>query len=320
VKRCPAVATLVLLCLSAAAADAQTVTLRYRWTKGESRTYRVTTQTDNAITGMPGGRVTTSQTMTQVLQYAAEEVAPDGSATVRQTFQSIRMETVNPNGKFVIDSGVRETSQNRMVEGMRAVLAAMAGESVVIELAPDGAVRRVEGASRIADKVSKVMAADPAAAQAGQGIRTSLSDEALKTTLEQTFPRLSGPPVKVGDQWQGALAMGNPAIGRITGRSTFTLKAIDGAADAAVARIAVALVLRQDVVPPPSGPAGMVMTLGDAKGAGEIVFDVAKGFIQKSTMKTDLPSTVVMTGQDGAPATMENKAATTMTMELVVEK
>ncbi|HMC77601.1 MAG TPA: DUF6263 family protein [Vicinamibacterales bacterium] len=319
-KRCPAVATLVLLCLSAAAADAQTVTLRYRWTKGESRTYRVTTQTDNAITGMPGGRVTTSQTMTQVLQYAAEEVAPDGSATVRQTFQSIRMETVNPNGKFVIDSGVRETSQNRMVEGMRAVLAAMAGESVVIELAPDGAVRRVEGASRIADKVSKVMAADPAAAQAGQGIRTSLSDEALKTTLEQTFPRLSGPPVKVGDQWQGALAMGNPAIGRITGRSTFTLKAIDGAADAAVARIAVALVLRQDVVPPPSGPAGMVMTLGDAKGAGEIVFDVAKGFIQKSTMKTDLPSTVVMTGQDGAPATMENKAATTMTMELVVEK
>ena len=319
-KRCPAVATLVLLCLSAAAADAQTVTLRYRWTKGESRTYRVTTQTDNAITGMPGGRVTTSQTMTQVLQYAAEEVAPDGSATVRQTFQSIRMETVNPNGKFVIDSGVRETSQNRMVEGMRAVLAAMAGESVVIELAPDGAVRRVEGASRIADKVSKVMAADPAAAQAGQGIRTSLSDEALKTTLEQTFPRLSGPPVKVGDQWQGALAMGNPAIGRITGRSTFTLKAIEGAADAAVARIAVALVLRQDVVPPPSGPAGMVMTLGDAKGAGEIVFDVAKGFIQKSTMKTDLPSTVVMTGQDGAPATMENKAATTMTMELVVEK
>jgi hypothetical protein len=317
VKRCPAVATLVLVCLSAAAAGAQTVTLRYHWTKGDARTYRVTTQTDNAITGMPGGRVTTSQTMTQVLKYVVEDVAADGSATLRQTFQSIRMETVNPTGKFVIDSGVRETSQNPMVEGMRGVLAAMAGESVVIELAPDGAVRRVDGASRIADKISKVMAADPAAAQAGQGLRTSLSDEALKTTLEQTFPRLSGPPVKVGDEWQGTLAMGNPAIGRITGRSTFTLKAIEGAADAAVARIAVALVLRQDVVPPPSGPAGMVMTLGQAKGAGEIVFDVARGFIQKSTMKTDLPSTVVMTGPDGAPATMENKAATTMTLELV---
>jgi hypothetical protein len=317
VKRCPAVATLVLLCLSAATAGAQTVTLRYHWTKGDARTYRVTTLTENAITGMPGGRVTTSQTMTQVLKYVVEEVAPDGSATLRQTFQSIRMETVNPSGKFVIDSGVRETSQNPMVEGMRGVLGAMVGESVVIELAPDGAVRRVEGASRVADKISKVMATDPAAAQAGQGLRTSLSDDALKTTLEQTFPRLSGPPVKVGDQWQGALAMGNPAIGRITGRSTFTLKAFDGAADAAVARIAVALVLRQDVVPPPSGPAGMVMTLGEAKGVGEIVFDVAKGFIQKSTMKTDLPSTVVMTGPDGAPTTMQNKAATTMTMELV---
>ena len=34
------------LVLFAAAADAQTVTLRYRWTKGEARTYRITTQTD----------------------------------------------------------------------------------------------------------------------------------------------------------------------------------------------------------------------------------------------------------------------------------
>jgi hypothetical protein len=316
VKRRHAVAATVLLCLCAAAADAQTVTLRYRWTKGESRSYRVTTQTDSAITGMPAGRVTSSQTMTQVLTYLAEEVGPDGTTTLRQTFQSVRMENVNPNGKFVIDSAVHETGQNPMVEGMRAVMAAMVGESVVIEMAPDGAVRKVDGASRIAEKITKVMAGDQAAAQVGQGLRTSLSDEALKTTLEQTFPRLSGPPIKVGDSWAGQIAMGNPAIGRITGRSTFTLKAIEGSAPG-TARIAVALVLRQDVVPPPAGPAAMVMTLGDAKGSGEMVFDVAAGRIQRSTMKTELPSTVVMTGPDGAPATMENKAATTMTMELI---
>lgn len=316
-KRCHAVVMLVLLCLSAAPVQAQTVTLRYRWTKGESRTYRVTTQTDNAISGMPGGRVTTSQTMTQVLNYVAEEVGSDGTTTLRQTFQSIRMENVNPSGKFVIDSAARDTTQNPMVEGMRSVIAAMVGDSVTLEIAPDGAVRRVQGASRIADKVSKVMSADPAAAQVGQGLRTSLSDEALKTTLEQTFPRLALPPLKVGDQWQGQIAMGNPAIGRITGRSTFTLKALDGAPDGVVARIAVALTLRQDVVPPPSGPAGMVMTLGDAKGTGEIVFDVAKGMILRSTMKSELPSTVVMTGPDGSPATMENKATTTMTMEMI---
>lgn len=313
---------IVLLGVAAAGADAQTVTLRYRWTKGEARSYRMTTRTDRVLTGMPGappGPVTVSQTVTQVLKFTAEDVAPDGAATLRQTFQSIRMETANPAGKFVFDSTAPDASRDAMAQSLREVTAAMIGESVVIEIAADGAVRRVDGASRIAEKISRVMAAsnDPGAVQAGQGLRATLGDEALKTTFEQTFTRLSGPPVKVGDSWTGQLAMGNPGIGRITGRSTFTLKAVDGTADAPLARIEVTLVLKQDVVPPPSGPAAMVMTLGDAKGAGEILFAVTGGHIQRSTMRTDMPSTVVMNGPDGSPVTMESKSTITMTMELV---
>jgi hypothetical protein len=195
----------------------------------------------------------------------------------------------------------------------------MIGESIAIEMAADGAVRRIEGGARIADKIAKVMAAsnDPGTMQAGQGLRSMLGDDALKTTFEQTFPRLSGPPVKVGETWTAQLAMGNPGIGRITGRSTFTLKALEGTAEASVARIAVDLTLRQDGVPPPSGPAAMVMTLGDAKGTGELLFAVAGGLIQRSTMRTDMPSSVVMNGPDGAPVTMDSKSTITMTMELV---
>jgi hypothetical protein len=309
----------LLLGMSAAAADAQTVTLRYGWTKGESRSYRMTTQTDSVITGLPNtpGPLTTAQTMTQVLKFVAEDVAPDGTTTLRQTFQSIRMETTNPMGKFVVDTARSDTSQDPMAQSTREVMAAMVGESVLIEIAPDGVVRSVDGASRIADKITRMMAADPATAAAGQGLRTTLGDEALKTTFQQSFPRLSLPPIKVGDTWPGQLAMGNPTIGRITGRSTFTLKAIEGTAEAPLARISVGLALKQDVVPPPSGPAGMVMTLGDAKGAGEILFSVTGGRIQRSTMRTDMPSTIVMTGPDGSPATAENKTTITMTMELV---
>lgn len=313
---------ILLLGLSAAAADAQTVTLRYGWTKGESRSYRMTTRTDRVVTGMPGappGPVTLSQTVTQVLKLTAEDVAPDGATTLRQTFQSIRMETANPAGTFVFDSTAPDASRDAMAQSLREVTAAMIGESILIEIAADGAVRRVDGASRIADKISKVTAAsnDPGTVQAGQGLRATLGDEALKNTFEQTFPKLSGPPVKVGDSWTAQLAMGNPGIGRITGRSTFTLKAVEGTTGAPLARIEVALALRQDVVPPPSGPAAMVMTLGDAKGAGEILFAVTGGHIQRSTMRTDMPSTVVMNGPGGLPATMENKSTITMTMELV---
>lgn len=322
-KRVHALAALVLLCVGVAAADAQTVTLRYRWTKGESRSYRVTTQTDSTITGMPSqtgapsGPLATSQTVTQTFKFTADEVAPDGSVTLRQTFQSVRMESTSPMGKVVVDSTVPDPGADPATQGMRKVLDAMVGESVMIAMAPDGAVRSIENGSNIASKIANVAAADPAARQAAQAIRGQLTEEALKTTIEQTFPRLSSPPVKPGDTWTGQLAMGNPAIGRISGRSTFTLGAVEGGAEAPVARIPVSLVLRQDVVPPPSGPAGMVMTLGAAKGEGEILFDVSKGQIQRSTMRSDMPSTATMTGPDGGVLTIENKTTIVMTMSLV---
>ena len=301
-------------------ARAQSVALRYGWTKGESRSYRITTQTDRTISGMPGappGPVTVSQTVTQVMTFVAEEVAPDGAVTLRQTFQSFRMENSNPMGKFVFDSAAPAASQDPMAQNMRETVGAMIGESVLIEMAADGVVRRVDGPSRIAEKIARVVATNPEAAAASQALRTSLGNEAFKTTLEQTFPRLSAPPVKPGDTWTGQLAMGNPAMGRIAGRTVFTLKALEGGGDAAVARIAVVLTLKQEVVPPPNGPAAMVITLGEAKGAGEIVFGLKGGRIQRSTMRTDVPSTVVMNGPDGAPATVDNKTTITMTMELV---
>jgi Family of unknown function (DUF6263) len=314
----PAAVALVLLCVSAVAADAQTVTLRYQWAKGQSRTYRVTNQTDSAITGMPSGPMNVSQTMTQLLKYTAEDVGADGSVTLRQTFQSVRMESSGPMGRIVIDSAGAGTSDNPTAQSVRQIMTAMIGESVLIEMAPDGALRKVDGASRIADKISRaIAAADPAAGAAGQGLRSQLSDDALKNTLEQTFPKLSAPPIKPDGTWIGAFAMGNPVIGRISGRSTFTLKAVEGTADAPLARIAVILALKQDAIPPPSGPTGMVMTLGDAKGVGEILFNVPLGQIQRSTMRSDLPSTLTMNGPDGSPTTMGNKTTTTMTMELV---
>jgi hypothetical protein len=227
------------------------------------------------------------------------------------------METNSPMGKMVVDTSVPDAHPNLMAQAMRQVLGAMVGGSVLIVMAPDGAVRKVEGASRIADKIAKVIAADPSAGAAGQGLKTMLSDDALRNTLEQTFPRLPAGPVKPGETWTGQLAMGSPAIGRIAGTSTFTLTTLQGSVEAPVARISVGLTLKQEVVPPPSGPSGMVMKLAGGRGEGELLFDVAKGYIQRGTMRTELTSTVTMTGPDGAPAMMQNKTTTTMTMELV---
>src|SRR5204862_845517 len=100
----------------------------------------------------------------QVLKFVAEDVAPDGTTTLRQTFQSIRMEATNPMGTFVVDTASPEASQDPGAKSTRDVMGVLIGESILIELGPEGAVRRTDGASRIVERITRLMAADPSAA------------------------------------------------------------------------------------------------------------------------------------------------------------
>jgi hypothetical protein len=321
VKRLPSLVHVLLLAAfvaSASPAGAQTVTLRYHWTKGESVTYRLASQTDTSVTGMPGaGGMTLGQTLTQVLKCTAEDVGADGVATLRQTFQSIKMQINGPAGKVTYDTAAPNDNTNPMIGAMRRVLGAMAGESIVVVMAADGTVVSIDGASKILAKISANLPQDPGAEAITQGMKSILSDDALKSTLAQSFAKLPPEPVKIGDSWRGQVTLAAEIVGKILGTSTFTLKAIEGTADASVARIATALVLKQQSIAAPSGPANVVMTLGNSKGEGEILFDVTRGRIRRNTMRTDMPSVVSMTAPDGSPASVQNKTTTTTTMELV---
>jgi hypothetical protein len=308
---------LLALLASAAPAHAQGVTLRYRWTKGESLTYRMVQQTVSTITGMPGmTEVKLEQTMSQVLKITAEDVAADGTATLRQTFESVKMEMNGPMGRVSYDTAAPSSIANPMVQAMRQILTGMVGAPITIVQAPDGSVRKVEGATKMMDQITKGAASDPVAAAAAESMRVALSDEALQATLEQSFSKLPAAAVQPGETWQARLAMGNETIGRVTGDVKFTLKAVEGAGDAATAQIAVELTVKQDVAPPPAAN-GMTVKMAEGKGTGDIAFDLAKGRIVKSSMKTDTPSTMTMQGPDGNMATLQNKTMATVTMELV---
>jgi len=310
-------AVLLVLVASAAPALAQSATLRYRWNKGEAITYRMTMQTASIVTGMPGiNEMKVDQTMTQVMKIAVDDVAADGTTTLRETFESVKLAMDGPMGHVEYDTAAPTTLANPMIQAMRQILGAMVGESITIVQAADGTVRKVEGGTRILEKVTKSMSGDPGAAAAAQGLRSMMSDEALKAMMEQSFSKLPATPVKATDTWDGQLNLGNDMVGKIVGTVKFTVKAIEGPADAGMARIGVSLALKQETAPP-SGPNGMVMKLGAATGEGEMLFDIAKGRIQKSTMKSEMPSTITMQGPDGSPATLQNRTTTTMTMELV---
>lgn len=312
--RSAAVPALVLI---ASQVFAQDVTLRYKWTKGETVVYRITLATNSTVTGMPGvGTMQVDQTLGQVLKIVVDDVAADGTATLKQTFESVKMDMNGPMGRLSYDTASPRADNNPMTQSLKQVLGAMVGETMTVVQAADGTVRDVDGASRIVDKIASGLSEDPAAAALTQGLKSMLSDDAVKATLEQSFSKLPRNPVKAGDKWDGEIAIGNDMIGKIVGSVGFTLRSVEGPADAGVARIGVIIDMKQQTAPP-AGPNDMSVKLGDARGTGEMVFDVARGRIRKSTMKSDMPSTVTMKGPDGSSVEMRNQSTTTMTMELV---
>jgi len=312
----PAVAAIVLLTLAAPAA-AQ-VELRYKWNKGDVLDYRVTLHTTSEVTGVPGREDTkTEQTITQQIALTVDGVAPSGVASVHETANAIRSEVRTPAGTIVVDTAApAETSKDPVAGAMSKLLASVIGQPINIVVAPDGTVRSLEGGARLLERIVTAAGADREAALASQALTSLYSDEALRSMLEQSFPKLPSQPLKAGDTWTGQLGLGNQTVGRIAAALTFTLKGVDGSADAQRANVAVAMTLTQAVKPPAGGPTRMTMTLGESRGQGDLIFDVSHGRIVRNTMRTEMPSTVSMLGPEGTPVTFKNRVTTTATMEL----
>ena len=308
----------VVLAVTAVHAAAQAVPLRYKWTQGDVLAYRTVVRTVSSATGGPRGPETFEQTMTQTITLTVAAVNPaDGSATLRQSIDAVSIEASTPAGKAVYDSA-RPPDENAdpRVLAMSKTIGGMVGEAISVTMATNGAIRRIDGAARIAQKLIDNLPRDPMSGAMAQNIKGMLSDAALRAALEQSFSRLPDQPVSVGDTWTAEQAVGADAGGRVVGKSTFTLKAIDGTGDAAVARIAVALALRQEEVP--TAGASTVVKLGAAsKGEGELVFDVGRGRIDTNTMRTDMPSTITMRTPDGGTITLQSNSKTTMTMNVM---
>jgi len=317
--RAPLLVTIAAVAAGAAGPPAaeQSVQLRYQWTKGDVLEYRVTLHSTGEVSGVPGRQDTrTEQTITQRITLTVDGVAPSGVASVHETVTAIRSESSAPVGKIVVDTAKpSDDTTDPIGQAMSKMLAAVVGQPINIVIAPDGTVRSIEGGSRLLERIAEGANADPDMAAASQALTSLYSDDAIRGMLEQSFPKLPAQPVKPGDNWTGQIALGNHTIGRIAAAITFTLKRVDSASGRAT--VAAVMKLTQEVKPPAAGPTRMTMTLGDSRGEGELVFDIARGRIVTNTMRTEMPSTVSMIGPDGSPVTFHNRVKTDAAMELV---
>lgn len=302
---------------SAATLLGQDLALRYRWAKGGELRYRVTTESTVVMSGLPGmGEMTVTTTQGQVQQLRTTEVAADGTATVLTRFESVRMEVASPAGRFSYDSTKPAAQGGDPVTGLIAkTMGALVGETITVVMAPDGAIRSVQGATKLMEKIKGTLPADAVSAMSGLGggFETMMNDEAMRSSFGQSFANLPSKAVKPGDTWQSEIKLPNP-MGEMVVSTSLTFKGTERLGARDVARIAFTQRLKAGA----GGAMGpMTVQLGDGTGDGEIVFDHKQGLIVRSVARNTIPMTMSMTGPDGSSMNIQGVTKTTMTMELV---
>jgi hypothetical protein len=210
-------------------ASAQPVTLRYKWTKGDDIRYRVTQQTTATVSGLPGGMgsMNVETTITQIIRGIVEDVAADGTATIKQVYESFKMEMNSPMANMAIDSANKDAA-GPGGNPMNNMLSAIVGESFVTVIGPTGVVQKVEGIDRLMEKMLKNIPQTPASAAALNSMKSGFSDEAMKQMFGQGFSQFPDRPLKVGDTWSRDSTLANPMLGQQTTSTTATLTGVDG--------------------------------------------------------------------------------------------
>jgi hypothetical protein len=301
---------------TAPAAFRQEVKLAYTWSPGVPLRYRLTQTTVTTMSGMPGmGDMTLEQTMTQVLRSVAEKVASDGTATLQQVIESVKMDMSTPMGKMSFDSANPGETQDPTGGVMKDIFSAMINEPFVVVMAATGRIQSVEGLSRVVEKIVKTLPQNPGSAAALGALKGSLGDDAMRGMIGHGFVAFPDKPVKAGETWTGQLKNTNPAMGAMTTDISSTLKTIEGSGDAQIATIALKYVMKQESAA--TNPMGMTMKVADSSGQGEMSFDVGKGRVQRSSVRMQIPMTVSGNAPDGTALNLTTNVKSTTTIELI---
>lgn len=304
---------IVAALVSSATLAAQDVALRYRWTKGEEVRYRTTTQTDMQMSGLPGmGDMNVTMTMVQVNKFVVDDVAADGSATLRNTYESIKMSMNVPMmGDVTYDSANPSASAgNPMSDALAKTVGAMSGETITMVVAANGKVGKIDGLAKVIEKAKAGAAASGASMGLGN-MDAMMTEEGQRSSIEQMFSPLPEKPIKVGETWKNEYKIPGAAGATQNVSVNYTLKGQENA----LARVVSTGSTKSSGAPAAMGP--MTVTIGDGTSQGETLFDVKAGRMRKATGTMSVPMSMRMSAPDGTDIAIQAAQKVMTTMELI---
>jgi len=261
--------------------------LRYRLEPGSS--YRMLSESTQETTQDIGGyQVSLRQSMTLGLRFDVILVDPQATATIRVTYETVRLEIESPSGPFVYDSSVDDAR----VPPLAAPFAALPGRGYTFALAGDGSILTITDVDSV---LLGGLGGVPGVSIVG-GSEVGSRDGSFfsaATALVLPFPDHA---IAQGESWSRAADTGEQAGG---GRyeSTWTL----GATDDDTALITTRVDIRSRLGGPEQdhGEEGLYDFRGEVSGWIEV--DRASGWVRRSESAGELSGVVRLPGHGGPP-------------------
>ncbi|MGK7311847.1 MAG: DUF6263 family protein [Candidatus Longimicrobiales bacterium M2_2A_002] len=226
------------------------------------------------------GDMTQTQTQTMRLRQEVLEVEPDGTADVRTTFVSHRMEADGPQGRQVYDS---EDPDQATGPAMPAATAgALIGASFDMKVTPDGRVQSVRGVEELMDRMMEPLGELPPeeASQARAMLENTFGEDEMRSMLQQSLATLPDGPVGRGDTWSGTFEMQLP-FATVRSEHTYVLEDVVDREGRRVALIDMTGTMSSVDADPNTPMAGM-MSISSSDMTGTLEFDVDRGIVLDS--------------------------------------
>jgi len=266
------------------------VELKMNFKSGDK--YLYTTEINQNI-GM-GQNLGMDQNITMEMLYNCTGGDNNGNKNLQITYQRILMEVKSPMGNMKYDS--KEPSAGPDMTGL-GIMDSLIGKSFGLEVAPDGSIKKVSG-------LEDILASFTQNGETAPGIKSQLSDTAIRMMMQNSFDMYPGHAVKVGETWTKKMQMAFSGV-QVNVDNTYSLKSVEGDK----ATLSVASVLNLPVTEMGGATENSQMELS-GKQDGTIEVDIPSGQVLSSKVNSDIKGKMTM---GGAPQDVKIKGVISVT-------
>jgi hypothetical protein len=264
------IAALLLLALPAQ----EKVEVKWKFQTGRELRYRHSQKQTMEFAG-----TAMEQQTAQTHLWTVKGVDDKGVAALETKVVAVAAKGTGPAGEYDYDSEKdKEAPENPQV----AMMAKMVGKTFQMKMTPAGKIVELQGYDKLVDEMLKDLGED--AGPMKEMLKQMLSDDTMKSMMQQMAPMLPEKPVAKGESWKNDFTLKLPMMGGIKFGITSTLADVkDGEAHIAQDWT---IELKADGADPNS-PLGGAVQIKDSKAKAAIVFSLERGcFVsQKMTMQ-----------------------------------